>query len=187
MTRSPRHQAGVTIVIALLFLLVITLVTIAAFMASTTNSVVTGNMMARQEAMSAAQSAIDQVISSDDFASHPENYAGRDYAIDIDGTPDTTEYTARIAPAPHCYRKRVVNADELDLANPSDAACAMTGAVQNPGIDSPVISTPGGGSMCTTTEWDVTSTVTDQRTGAQVVIHQGVGVRTLASDAANCN
>ena len=59
-----RTERGMTLVVGLIMLLVLTLFALAATRLSTSSLRTVGNMQARGEAASAAQTAIEQVLSS---------------------------------------------------------------------------------------------------------------------------
>jgi Tfp pilus assembly protein PilX len=64
--REPKQsQRGVTLVIALIFLVVITLIVVSAIKSTNVNSKIAGNMQVQREAEAATQQAIEAVISSE--------------------------------------------------------------------------------------------------------------------------
>jgi Tfp pilus assembly protein PilX len=181
--RPPaRRQRGLAMFIVLIIMAVLAMLSVSAYEASTSNVRIAGNMAVRQEAVSAAQSVIETTISTTQFTSDPAAVAAATYPVDVggDGVPD---YTVRIAPAPNCYRARVLKAGELDVTVKADAACMTSSVSANAGIDSASIASSGGDSLCADTEWNVRATVSDGATGANVAIDQGVSVRALSSDA----
>jgi uncharacterized membrane protein (DUF485 family) len=185
MTFPSSRQRGITLVLALLFLVIITLITVAGFNSSTTNTRVTGNMMVRQEATAAAQVAIEEVVSSTVFTVDPDAVAAGTYPVDVDGD-GTTDYSAVLTPKPTCYRVRTIRMTELDPTLANDRACMISSSGVNTGIDSAVGGgTPAGASLCSNTEWNVRSTVTDTRTGTRANLNQGVAVRVPITDASN--
>ena len=60
----PRAQRGVTLIIGLIMLVLITLMVTTAFMLSNTNLKAVGNMQFRDEAIAAANVATEDVLSS---------------------------------------------------------------------------------------------------------------------------
>ena len=142
----PHEQRGITLVVGLIMLLILTLFAVSAIRLSTANLRTVGNMQARNEATAAAQRAIEQVMSSTDPFTAP---ALRTVTIPI----NQTDYSVEVA-APVCVRAEPVFGNSHD-----NQALALQD-----------------------TYWDVVATATDERTGANVRIHQGVRVR-LASTA----
>jgi hypothetical protein len=181
-TRRTR-QRGVTLVVALLMLLVVTLFTVAAFNSGTANQQATRNMVIRAEEMSAAQAVVEATISTTEFADDPAAAAAVVHEVDVDGD-DAPDYTARLQPAPHCRRARTLKTTDLDTDRAEDVACLTSGVATLSGID-PIGGLTAGDSMCANTEWDVRVTVTDEASGAESALTQGVGVRIPATDAAD--
>lgn len=182
MSYLNRHQRGASLFTALIFLLALSLFAAASFKASTTNLRVVGNTQARQEAHAAAQRAIDQTISSEQFSTAPALVAAAPVAVDIDGD-GTQDYTANLTPQPSCYKIRPKKSTELNPGNAADVACIRSALPLAPGIESAAAPPPTGNSLCADTEWNITANVTDARTQAVVTINQGVAVRVNAVDA----
>ncbi len=159
--RSGRTSAqrGATLVVALIMLTLITLVVISAFTLSSSNLKAVGNMQARDEAIAAANQAIELVVSSS-FTDAP---VAQEVNVDInkDGVND---YTVAIA-APKCIRAtEVPNPDKCD--EEMKPLCAENDWH---------------------TSWDLQATVGDPASGASVVMHQGARVKlTKAQKVAVC-
>ncbi len=187
---SPRknslhhREGGATLVVVLVFLVLLALLAINAFLGSTTNLRIVGNMQARSEGEAAAQVAIEQAISSDTFARNPTLAASAPIVVNT----GSVSYTVRITPTPTCYRVRIVKNSELDPGTASDAACIRSGTVSMPGMQMP---TPGesghlaDNSLCADTEWNIRAEVVDARSGAKVAVNQGAALRMVQSDAIN--
>jgi Tfp pilus assembly protein PilX len=178
------RQTGMALVMALVFLAIIAMFAAASFTSSTANLRVTGNMVVRNEALSAVQSVIEKTISSTVFTTDPNALAAVPYPVDIDGD-GTTDYSVNLNPAPKCTRTRAIKDIELDPGSASDRACMTSSVVTNSGIDSNNGSSSAGNSMCASTDWNVRATVTDTRTDTRVAADQGVAVRALITDAAD--
>lgn len=148
-TVAASAQGGATLVIGLILLVLISLIVVNAFTVSSSNLKSVENMQIRDEAVAAANQAMEQVISSN-FTAAP---VAQTVAVDInkDSTPD---YTVAVA-LPTCIR-----ATQATVAPPSDVELG-------PGMSS--------GSTWNT-DWDLDATVTDAATGAQVRVRQGVRV-----------
>lgn len=183
--KTLRHRAaerGVTLIIALIMLVAMSLLAVWAYNTSTTNLRTVHNTQSRQEAFSAAQTAIESTISSSLFMQDPAAMAASPIPVDIDGD-GTADYTARLAPAPACYRARTVAATELNPALATDLPCLVS---QEPsGIDSDVPGAAAGGSLCVDMEWNVRAVVSDAATATNVAVNQGIAVRGLVTDAAS--
>lgn len=151
---SHRSQRGVTLVIGLIMLVLLTLIVTTAFSLSTTNLRSVGNMQIRDEAIAAANLAIEMEVGSP-FTNAPAAVNDRPVDIDNDGT---TDYLVDIA-QPECIR-----AYQAII----DSASSET----LPGMSS---------SPYWNTVWDIDATVTDAKSGASVRIHQGT--RALLTEA----
>lgn len=147
-----RHQRGATLIVGLIMLVLITLVVSSAFMLSTTNLKAVGNMQYREEAIAAANAAIEEVISSDAIFFAP---AARTVAVG--------DYTVNVA-APAC-----LYVADVAIATSNDA---------NPNVHSEDASGKGTGGVpgFLDTYWDIAATVDDGVTGARVTTHQGVKI-----------
>jgi type II secretory pathway pseudopilin PulG len=168
-----RQQRGVTLIIALIMLAAISLLAVWAFNSSTTNLRVVGNAQSREEAVGAAQNAIETVISTAEFGSKAAELAAAPIEVDLDND-GKTDLSATLTPQPKCYRSRQVQESELNVeTNPTDKVCLRS-------EDGPV---PGAGSNCQTTDWNIRAEATDTRTGATVAVNQGVSVRVLGPTA----
>lgn len=100
-TAWPGTQRGVTLVVGLIMLVLITLVITSAYMMSTTNLRAVGNMQFRDEAIAAANAAIETALSVSSFS-------GTSTKVDIGGV----EYSVAIS-APVCLRARLADAGVL--------------------------------------------------------------------------
>jgi len=92
------RQRGVTLVVGLIFLLVISLLAVSAIRFSSVNLKIAGNAQAQAEATAAAQAAIEQVL--DSAANFYAPLSARDIEIDIDNDGDA-DYEVAVA-APTC-------------------------------------------------------------------------------------
>jgi hypothetical protein len=131
---------------------------------STTNLRVMGNEQARNEAIQAAQQAVEQVAS-----------------IDFTKNPPTTASPTTVTAA--CLNSVPVKVTELnpdDVIN--DGPCFLSTSSSSSGIAG---ITSSGDSLCSVTQWDVTAAVQDataNTTGASVRLHQGVSKRISTGD-----
>lgn len=171
-----KNQRGATLMISLVMLVLLTLFAISAINLSTTNLNIVGNMQARMEAQAAGKQAIEQVISS---AANFTTPISQDIDVDInnDGASD---YTASVL-KPSCFSSKSLTNAELNLADPKDKNCVSS--VQDPGTGVYIANAASAQSWCYNQKWEVTATVTDNRTGAQVRQHQGAALRVPAGTA----
>ncbi len=152
--QSPGHQRGaITILIAMIMLIVITVMITTAFSLSTINLKAVGNAQVREEALAAAQVVIEQVVSSP-FALDPNAAAVSGQPIDIyNGLIDGDEYLVDLA-VPRCVRA-------------TRAAVTTSSSVTLPGMSAVSVYN---------TIWELDATATESTTGVRVQIIQGVRV-----------
>lgn len=98
-TNFPRSQRGAVLIVGLIVLMLITLMVTAAFKFSTYNLKSVGNMQSRNEAIAAANQAIEKVVGSWDFATAP---GPLQYEVDIDNN-GTNDYTV-VVETPKCVK-----------------------------------------------------------------------------------
>lgn len=181
MTPHRHRQRGATLIVSLIMLLLITMLAISSFTLGKGNLQIVGNMQQRQQAFSAAQSAVATVISSIQFTATPTNAipnpcnGPNTTCVDVngDGVPDVN-----VAVAVACDSIQPILVTQLNFADPNDAGC-LQGASQDFGI----AGASNNNSMCSNSVWDVQASATDALSGANSVVDQGVAVRVPASAA----
>lgn len=161
-----RHQRGATLIVGLIMLVLITLMVTSAFMLSNTNLKAVGNMQFRDEAIAAANVAIERIV-SDDFTLAPWA-ATKTEIVDIGGAV----YTVQLA-EPTCLK--AVGIKLLPKTDPDYATClAGEGAI-----------------LCYETVWEVEATVSPTgaaaATGAVATVKQGIGKRVNVTAASSCD
>lgn len=144
----PAKQRGATLIVGLIMLLLLTLMVGSAFTLSTTNLKAVGNMQVREEAIAAANAAIEQIISGA-FATNP---VAQQILIDINNN-GTTDYTVEVA-QPQCVG--------FTLAASAAASSVTLGTMSDSTWD---------------TLWEITATVNDVASGASATVRQGIRVR----------
>ena len=144
------RESGAALVVGLIMLVLITLMLLAALNLGTAGFRSVSNMQFRDEAIAAANLAIEQVITNNDFSSPPVADS-IDVDLDDDGTP---EYTVAIAP-PVCTAASKSNQPLLseESLGPSMSVTSNWNTV-----------------------WDVDATVAeaDNVGGATIRVHAGV-------------
>ena len=161
-------QAGATLLVALVMLVILTLFAITAINFTNINTKIVGNTQLKKEAEAASQQAIEQVISTD-FTTNPQPST-----VNIDINNDGTNDYAVAVPAPACLVSLPIKLVNLDIAKTDDRPCFASGKVTTSGY---VGAASGGASLCSNTQWDVQATVTDPNSGAKVTTHQGISKR----------
>lgn len=181
MRRSPssrNSQRGIALVLGMIMLILMTLLAISAFQASNVNLRIAGNMQVRQETLTAAQTAIETVLSSPSFVDTSAPVGPTN--VDLNGATYTVEFT----PAPTCKSIVDIPSEDLVPANPDDFVCIPSGALAggSSGVFMPS-GPPTPPSYCSNTRWALTANVADARTGAKTTLEQGVGVRVSKAKA----
>jgi Tfp pilus assembly protein PilX len=126
LSRFDRKQRGATLVVGLVMLLVLTLLVVSSIRMSNTNLKVVGNMQVKDEAVAAAQQAIETLLSDVNNFYTPTVHTT---TVDInnDGTAD---YTVSVA-APVCQKLVAVEGYSNDFAEsaPKDSYWDITALV----------------------------------------------------------
>ncbi len=151
-------EAGATLVVSLIMLALITLMIIAALAIGSANFRTVSNMQFRDEAIAAANKAIDQVVSSP-FVLAP---AAEDIEVDLDND-GTNDYEVHID-EPQCVRATIA-----EVSAPSSESLP-----------------PGMGSISTwNTLWDIRATVAPAAgfNAGEATVDVRAGVRVLLSQA----
>lgn len=159
-----RRQRGITLIVGLIMLVLITLLVTAAFTLSSTNLKAVGNMQFRDEAIAAANVAIERVV-SEDFTLVPTE---KSESVNIGGAA----YTVEVA-EPTCIKS--VGIKSLPTTDPDYSTCiAGDGTI-----------------LCYDTLWELEATVSPVNaaaaTGAVATVKQGIGKRVNVTAASSCD
>ena len=176
------RQKGATLIIGLVMLIVLTLIVISSFNFGKTNLEIVSNMQQRQEAIGAAQQALELAINSSRFVEYPMDVytepcnGSNKLCIDVNGD-GATDVNVELKPAPTCLVAQTIKSSALNFAKEEDSQCS-TGVQQTAGIEGSVT----GDSRCSETVWEITAHAEDAATGASVDVTQGVGIRVDTND-----
>jgi hypothetical protein len=155
-TASHHRQQGVTLIVGLIMLILITLMVTTAFTLNMSNLKSVGNMQFRNESVAAANKAIEQIVGTafpSGFVSIP---AATSITFDINN--DTVvDYRVVIA-QPTCMEVTQV------AGGPGAGVCTGFRGGALAGCGTPNYSTL----------WDIQATVNDVTSGSSVVVRQGV-------------
>jgi hypothetical protein len=205
---TARAQRGITLLVALIFLLVFALMAAAALNSTLTSGQAIGNMQWRNEAIAAANDAIDQVLSTTDFATNTNNFTAQvnatPYQVDINGDgvsdilvnfPAVSFDNGPAVAGPQCLRFRSIPLTALSPTAPNDIGCFGSSSAENSGLgnvadpndptNTSTLAFAAGQSICANTEWAIPVRATDAVTNTSVDVMQGAGVRVFISDAMN--
>lgn len=153
---GPSNQRGAALVVGLIMLVLITIMLVSAMVLSTSNFRSVSNMQFREEALAAANRAIEQVISSN-FTADP---AAEEILVDIDNDGDT-DYAVQID-EPTC-----ISAAMAFEADPSSSSLP------------PAMTVSGTWN----TVWDIRASVDNDSNVGGAAVTVRAGVRALLSEA----
>lgn len=161
-------ERGATLVVALIMLLLFTLLVSGAWNLSMVNLKAVGNIQMRDEAIAAANMAIDEVLKSDfTSTSCPPGFTDSDACVEdvlLDINNDgVDDYTARVAKL--CVQEKVV------LVPAGACQQSLLPMCQDPWL----------------TVWELRATVTDPASGAYTAVRSGVNmILTTAERTVRC-
>ncbi len=179
--RTPTApQRGAALIVSLIMLLLITILAVTAFRIGKSNMQIIGNIQQRDQAIDAAQFAIDQTISSVQFTLTPTNAVPNP----CNGTPNLVCAAAtggsgsdiNVTVDPTCDSIQPIAVTQLNFSDPNDAGC-LIGASQDFGVTG----ASSNNSMCSNSVWNINATATDNVTGATATVDEGAGVRVSSS------
>jgi Tfp pilus assembly protein PilX len=173
MTPFPHRQRGATLIVSLIMLVLITLLAVSSFSLGKGNVQIVGNMQQRGQAFAAAQQAVATTISSTQFTTTPANAIPAPcgvantvcVGVNGDGANDIN-----VVVTPVCDSIQPITVQQA-LSDPTLFNCVV-GAGQDPGV----VGATNSNSLCSNSVWDVQASATDNLTGANLVVDQGVGV-----------
>jgi hypothetical protein len=141
---------------------------------------IVGNFQHKNEALAAAQEAIERALSTTRLITNPNTIylnpcsLGNNNCVDVDVNGDgTNDITVQLTPQPTCVKAQVVPNAQLNLANPEDLACSAGQQQGTFGIGG----VPTGNSQCTDSIWEVRAVATDVTTQTSVTATEGAAVR----------
>ena len=174
MSRSLKRarQRGATLLVGMVMLVLLTLLALSAINLSTVNLKVVGNMQYQQEAMSAAQIGLNTVMSKGSYFHDPGTSPT---SVTVDMTGDgTADYTVALA-TPCILAKTALPVSQLKITDPNDLLCLSSSTLTNAGIMGQ--NTGAALSDCAKVTWQITATVNDAITHANVQLVQAASQR----------
>ena len=164
MTPALRRQKGVTLLIGLIMLVLLTLLAITSFNLGKNNLTTVGNMQFRNETVRAAEEAIEVAISTPNGVTVTTTAS---IDVNANGTPDVA-----VTITPTLLQAHVKKNAALDLSDSNQLGCTL-GQAQTFGV----VGAATGNSLCAATLYDLKAVATEAATGAAVELHQGVSVQ----------
>ena len=181
---TPRAgQRGMALVVGLILLALMTVMAITGFNIGRTSLDIVGNMQSRQEVVAAANSAIQEALSTTRLFQSPTAVylnpcsGANTRCYDTNGD-DVDDITVTLS-TPRCIQSQVIPNAALDLSSlTSPQAGCSTGVSQTFGTEG----AQSGGSLCANSVWELVATATDDITEAQVVVTEGAAVQVSTDD-----
>lgn len=179
MTRATRtRQGGMALIVGLILLALMTVMAITGFNIGRTSLDIVGNMQARQEVIAAANSTIQEAISttrlfeaSNAIFLNPCNNVPNSRCFDTNGD-GTDDIVVTLTPDPTCVQAQTIPTAALKVDDVNQAGCA-TQVGQTYGQEG----TTTGSSLCANSVWEIVAVARDLITEAEVVVTQGAAVR----------
>lgn len=171
------RQHGMTLVIALIMLVLMTIMAIASFNVGRTGTEIIGNMQQRNEVVAAANGAIQEAISTSRLVDAPGAIfltpcAGpntRCFDVNGDGTNDVT---VALTPTPTCIQAQAIPNSSINFQTVGSSDCTVQVDQSQFGIGGGT----SGNSLCANSLWEIRAVATDAVTSASVTVTEGVAV-----------
>lgn len=186
-----RHaQRGVTLVISLIMLVLLTIMALTSFNIGKSSLQVVGNAQEQAQVQNAAQTMLNQVVSAPTFVESPGavldnsncppgvTAPANSRCVDLNGDGKTVIVVA-MTPQPTCVQAAPIPASSLNLSTVSseDWGCTLRDR-QDFGLEG----VESGDSLCANSLWEINAEATDPVTSAKAVVTQGVAMR-VSKDA----
>jgi hypothetical protein len=168
------RQSGITLVVSLIMLMVLTLLVVSAVRFGNINLKISGNAQTEAEATAATQVAIEQTLQQVLAADKIDSILAQPaLAVSTGGM----SYNVNVA-KPTCVLTKNIKNVELDPTKNDDRLCFGTSDPDSlVGSDGKLLAAP---TSCKGQQWDIAATTGDPLTGAQVSMLQGVSLRVSA-------
>jgi Tfp pilus assembly protein PilX len=169
---AKRAQAGLTLVVSLIMLVVLTLLVVSAIRFGNINLKIAGNAQTQAEGAAAAQVAIEQTVKA--VTDGTQNLSTM---VETPTTVSTGGASYKVTvKKPNCNMTKNVDTATLKPAtNANDRLCfGQTDPDRLINADGTLTSSP---SACKDQQWDLSASVGDDSSGTQVTVGQGVSLR----------
>lgn len=191
----PEAQQGMVLLVGLVMLLLLSLMAVSGFNLTQTNLKVVQNLESRSLARQAANSAVEEAISSNLFLSGSGSIFASScgqpnhkcYDLNGDGVNDVDA-----AVELKCAIVKNITDDEVnaraDVERATDPDCqGKTGGdgVCKSNWESCLGGGSSGNSLCSDVVWDFVAVATDLQTGAEVQVRQGLSTPANSNAASN--
>lgn len=171
---TRNRQAGITLIVSLIMLIVLTLLVVSAIRFGNINLRIAGNAQTETETVAATQVAIEKMVLEmantekvDTILAQPAmqvSTGGKTYSVNVQ--------------KPTCVLSKNVPLSTLNPKNVKDIPCFADFAQEvQLGPDGLPLPKP---TACRDQQWDVSATLADTSSGANVTMLQGVSLRVSA-------
>lgn len=169
--RRRNRQQGMTLVVALVMLVVLTLLVVSAIRFGNINLRIAGNVQSETEASAAAQVAIETMVTTINASSNISTITNQNMTVGTGGRDYAVSVTK-----PACIFNKNINNSELDPAKAADLPCFETTDTEKLVTANNTLTTVP--TACKNQQWDVQAAVDDSaKSGAKTTMLQGVSVR----------
>lgn len=168
---SLKKEAGSTLLISMIMLVVLTLLVVFSIRSGNTNLRIAGNMQSQTEASAATQQVIEQVIEQIKVTENLALIPAQTVAVATGGVT----YTVQVEALNKCLVEVPVLTTKLDPSKANDVPCFES-------TDPDTILDKDGKpiaklSACKTQQWNIQAGVTDGTSGTKVSQVQGITIR----------
>jgi hypothetical protein len=197
MMSMPTREKGSILIVSLVFLLVFLVMALSVYRGALTSSQAIGNMQWRNEAISAANEAIDRLLSTSRVATEAAIVTGEVnatpfvYDVNADNAPDVrvnfppVEIDGVTRAGPRCLRLMPIPPSALSPTRAEDAGCFASSSSGGIAVEGTPVT--GSTSLCANSEWSMTVQATDPSTNTSVDVVQGFAVRVPTVSVPVCN
>jgi Tfp pilus assembly protein PilX len=184
---GSRAQRGVTLLVGMVMLVLITLIVLASYHLGRNNIEIVGNAQQRAEGLAAAQQTIETAFTSPLLTTSPTavfttpcaGFGDNTQCYDVNGD-GKDDVVVQITPTPTCIKAQPIPVTSLNITDPNDQLCTISVNQGAFGVGS-----ASNNSTCANTVWDVRAVANNlDATGAAVVtpgptsvVDQGIAVR----------
>jgi Tfp pilus assembly protein PilX len=165
------RQQGMTLVVSLVMLVVLTLLVVSAIRFGNINLRIAGNVQSETEASAATQVAMETMVKTINTTPNISTLATQQMTVSTGGR----DYTVTVV-KPACIFNKNINNSELDPTKPGDLPCFETTDTEKLITANNTLTTVP--TACKNQQWDVLASVDDSaKSGAKTSMLQGVSVR----------
>ena len=180
-----QQQRGITLIISLIMLVLLTIMALTSFNIGKSSLQVVDNAQQQAQVLNAAQTMLNQVVSSPTFTQAPESVLDNSNCptgftappnsrcVDLYGDGKTVIVVA-MSPQPVCLQAQSIPTSTLNLAtsNSPDWGCTLGEPGQH-GIEG--VAT--GDSLCANSLWELNAVASEPVSRARALVTQGVAMR----------